>query len=174
MVKSMRPMWKPASPAKVGTKRRVLCLVAGWVTLALYLGVYAPAGLGLAALVGSLDCNHQVQVRSGERGLALVLHHGRNCAGHRHGVIAQALTCFAQPASTTDPDHVIQFGTADTLSPKAQIGLPSFPGSEQSALTLTAVVLVPSADAGRPLARPHAPPGECGAACCLRSTILLI
>src|SRR5664279_3382740 len=88
---SMLPIWRPASPAKAWRKRHALGLVAGWSALALYLAVYAPAGLGLAALVGSFDCNHQVQMGCGERGLTLVLHHGRNCAGHRHGAIARAL-----------------------------------------------------------------------------------
>jgi hypothetical protein len=151
-----------------------LRLLAGWSALALYLAAYAPADLGLAALVGSFDRNHQVQVRCGERGLALVLHHGRDCAGHRHGAIARALTCFAQPASATDPDHVIQFGAADTLSPKAQLALPSLQGSEQSTAVLAPVAPVPSADTAQPFARAHPPPHECGLAHCLRSTVLLI
>jgi hypothetical protein len=170
----MRPMWKPALPAKAGMKCGALRLVAGWSVLVLYMIVYAPAGLGLAALVESFDCNHQAQVGSGERGLALVLHHGRNCAGHRHGTIAQALTCFAQPASATDPDHVIQFCAADTLSPKAQLASPSLQASERPALVLTEVFLVPSADTVQDFARPHPPPGECGPARCLGSTVLLI
>ena len=174
VVKSMRRMRKPAFPAEAGMKWRALGLVAGWSALALYLFVYAPAGLGLAALAGSFDCNHQVQVRSGERGLALVLHHGRDCAGHRHGAIARALTCFAQPAGDADPDHVIQFGAADTLATKAQLALPSLQGLEQPAAALTKVVLVPSAQTAQHSARPHPPPGECEAARCLRATVLLI
>ena len=174
MVESVRPMWKPASPAKAGRGRRALCLVAGWGALALYLAAYAPAGLGLAALVGSFDYNHQVQMRSGERGLALVLHHGRNCAGHRHGVIARALTCLAQPASATDPDHVIQFAAADTLARKGQIASLPLQGLERPFLVLTEVVLVSCADNAPNFARPHPPPGECGLAGCLRTTILLI
>ena len=174
MVRSVRPVRKAASLAKARSKRRLLCLVAGWGVLVLYLAVYAPAGLGLAALVGSFDSSHQVQMSSGERGLALVLHHGRNCAGHRHGVIARALTCFAQPATATDPDHVIQFGDADTLSRKAQIAVPSLEGSESLAPVLTEVVLDSCADNARSLAPPHPPPSECRPVCCLRSTILLI
>jgi hypothetical protein len=113
-------------------------------------------------------------VRSGERGLALVLHHERNCAGHQHGAIARALTCLAQPTSAADPDHVIQFGTADTFSPKTKLALPSLQGSEQPTVVLTQVVLVPSAETAPPFARPHPPFGECGPARCLRSTVLLI
>ena len=174
IVKSVRPVWKQASPAKTGMKRRVLCLVGGWGALVLYLAVHAPAGMGLAALVGSFDSNHQVQMRSGEGGLALVLHHGRNCAGHRHGVIARALACLAQPASATDPDNVIQFAATDTLARKGQIALPPLQGFERPSLVLTEVVLVSCADNAPRFARPHPPPGECGLAGCLRTTILLI
>jgi hypothetical protein len=140
----------------------------------MFLAFYAPTGLGLAALVGSFDCNHQVQVGSGERGLVLVLHHGRNCAGHRHGAIARALACFAQAASATNPDHVIQFGVADNLSPRAQLTSLSLQGSEQPAFGLTEVVLVLSPDTAHHLVRPRPPPGDSGPACCLRSTVLLI
>jgi hypothetical protein len=167
-------MWKPASAEKSGMKRRVLCLVGGWGALVLYLAIYAPAGMGLAALVGSFDSNHQVQMRSVERGLALVLHHGRNCAEHRHGVVARALTCLAQPASATDPDHVIQFAATDTLARTGQIALPPLWGFEGPSLVLTEVVQVSCADNALGFARPRPPPGECGLACCLRTTILLI
>ena len=174
IVKSMRPMWKRASPAEAGMTRCALGSVAGWGALALYLVIYAPAGLGLAALAGSFDCNHRVQVRSGERGSALVLHHGRNCTGHRHGAVARALTFFAQRAGDTDPDHIIQFSTVDALSSKWQLSLPLLQGSEQAVAVLTEVVLGPSADAAQHFALPRPPPGECGAARCLRSTVLLI
>lgn len=162
------------TPAKAGMKRRALRSAAVWGVVALYLVVYAPAGLGLAALAGSLDNSHQVRVRSGERGLALVLHHGHNCAGHRHGAIARALTCFAQPASATDPDHVIQFGAADSLSPKAQLVLPSFQGPEQPAPVLAEPAFVPSAHTAQYYVPPWPPPDETGPACCIRSTVLLL
>jgi hypothetical protein len=174
IVKSMRPMWAPAFPAKAGMKRRALLLIGGWSALALYLVAYAPAGLGLAALAGSFDCNHQVQVRCGERGLALALHHGSNCARHQHGAMARALTCFAQPASATDPDHVIRFGTTDTLSAKAQLAPPPLQRAEQPAPALAEAFLVPSSHEAEGFARPGSPPGECGRARCLRPAVLLI
>jgi len=170
----MRLMWKPDFQAKAGMRHRTFNLVAGWSALAVYLVVYAPIGIGLAAFLGSFDRSHQAQVRSGERGLALVLHHGRKCVEHRHGAVARALTSFAQPASATNPDHVIQFSTTDTLSTKAQLALPPLPGSEQSAAPLTEVVLTPSAHFAQELTRPRPPPGECEPIRCLRSTVLLI
>ena len=174
IVKSMRPISKPDLQAKAWIRRRTLSLVAGWSALAVYLIVYAPVGIGLAALVGSFDRSHQAQVRSGERGLALVLHHGRECAEHRHGAVARVLTSFAQPTSATNPDHVIQFSTADTLSTKAQLALPPLHGSEQPTAALTEVVPVSFAHVAQELTRPRPPPGECGPVRYLRSTVLLI
>jgi len=149
-------------------------LTAGCFVLALYLAACSPAGLGLAALLGSFDPSHQVQVHAGERGLAVVLHHGGNCAGHRHGVVARALTCFAQPASAADPDHVIQFSAADSLSRKAQISLPPLAGSAQPALALVEKNFSVSAPFVARLADPRPPPGGGEALRCLRSTVLLI
>jgi hypothetical protein len=174
-VKSVRPMRGPPYPAKTGRRRSALDLVAGWVALALYLLAYAPAGLGFAALVGAFDCNHQVRVRYGERGMALGLHHGRDCPGHRHGTIARTLTCFAQPSRVTDPDHVIQFAAADLLPPMAQPGPPSFQGPEHPAAAPTEVVFGMAAGTAPRLALPRSPPGECDPVVrCLHSTVLLI
>ena len=173
IVKSMW-MWKPDFQAKAGITRRTLSLVAGWSALAVYLIVYAPVGMGLAAFVGSFDRSHQALVRSGEHGLALVLHHGRECVGHQHGAVARVLTSFAQPASASNPDHVIQLSTADTLSTKAQLAIPPLHGSEQPTVALTEVVPVPSAHIAQELTCPRPPPGECGPVRCLRSTVLLI
>jgi hypothetical protein len=149
-------------------------LVSGWFALALYLTAYSPAGLGMAALAGSFDSSHEVQVRSGEGGLALVLHHGRQCVGHQHGAIARALTCLAQRATNTDPDHVIQFGVADTLSPKAQLVASSIQGFAQPAAALTEVSSVTSTPTEQLSGRPRPPPGKSGTVRFLRSTVLLI
>jgi hypothetical protein len=171
----MRPKRKPTFRAKAGKKQRALLRwVGGWSALALYLLAYAPAGLGLAALVGSFDGSHQVQVISGERGLALVLHHVRNCAGHRHGALARALTCIAQRASATNPDHVLQFSGIDTLSAKSQLVPPPLPGLEPPAIAATEVALGSSDDSAQSFARPRPPPGEGGPIRCLRSTVLLL
>jgi hypothetical protein len=155
-------------------KRPALLVFGAWSVLALYLVAYLPAGLGIAAFVGSFDRNHQVQVRLGERSLALVLHHGRHCVGHRHGVIARALTRFAQPASATDPDHVIQFSAADSLSRKSQIALMPFPNAAQSAAALSEIVFAAPSHTTLRLGQPHPPPDESGLLRCLRSIVLLI
>jgi hypothetical protein len=164
----------PTFAVKARMKGSPLSLVCGWAALAVYLVAYAPVGLGVAALVGSFDRNHQVQVRFGERELALVLHHGLNCAEHRHGAIARALICFAQPSSPTNPDHVIQFSAADTLSSKAQLALPPLQGSEQPPAALTDLVLASSLDAAHYFPPSRPPPGEGGPVRGRLSTVLLI
>jgi len=57
---------------------------------------------------------------------------------------------------------------------KGQIASAPLQGLERPFLVLTEVVLVSCADNAPNFARPHPPPGECGLACCLRTTILLI
>lgn len=174
IVKSAQPIGKPGVPAKAGLKRRAPASAAAWTLLALYLVAYAPAGLGLAALAGSLDRGHQVQFCGGDRGLALVLHHGRNCAVQRHGVIARALVCFAQPASAADPDHILQFAAADTLSPRALLIPPPLPSPAQPAGLPADSGGTPSADARPEMPRPRPPPAQGEPARCLRSIVLLL
>lgn len=122
--------------------------VAGWLGLLSYAGAFTPIGLGMATLAGSLDRNHQIQLCAGEHGTQLVLHHGRSCGSHHHGTLARALITFAQPSNTANPDHVIQFGTTDGLSRKADVTPPQPPGSEQPVLALNST----------PICRPSAAP----------------
>jgi hypothetical protein len=147
-------------------------LSAGWCALLLYAGACSPLGLGLAALAGSLDPNHQLLIGTGERGGRLVLHHGSRCASHHHGLAARALTLFAQPANAANPDHILQFSSADTLKGQSQTSAPQpdsrdvllvFHGGEFLAHTpkvfASGISLPPQVDAAR---------------LCLRSTVLLI
>ena len=67
------------------------------------------------AILGSLDQDHHAWFQPGADGLRLVLHHEGNCAQHEHHGVARALTIFAQPASATDPDHVLQFASGDCV-----------------------------------------------------------
>ncbi|MFO1512651.1 MAG: hypothetical protein U1F83_07025 [Verrucomicrobiota bacterium] len=86
-----------------------LRLLAGWCGLLFYLGAFSPLGVGAVALLGTIDPDHQAVLQPTGDGMRLVLHHQGNCIGHHHRVVAQALTLFAQSASATDPDHVVQF-----------------------------------------------------------------
>ena len=149
-------------------------LTAGWCVLLLFASACSPLGLGLAALAGSLDPNHQLLFGAGEPGMRLVLHHGSRCESHHHGLAARALTIFTQPASAANPDHILQFGSAETLKGPSQTSAPRpgsgyvlqvFHGGEFLAHTPKAFAsgtspgFAPQVDAARR---------------CLRSTVLLI
>jgi len=174
VVKSAFQLLKSARSGRSDFRHLALRLVAGWIALLSYAWCFTPVGLGMAALTGSMDPNHQLRVCAGPWGMNLVLHHGTNCVPHHHGALARALTLFAEPASPTAPDHVIQFGTADGLSRKADITPPQTPKSEPLivALNLTPVCL--------PKEQPpivvsgHPPPSQQEQALCLRSTVLRI
>ena len=146
---------------------------AGWCALLLYAGACAPLGLGLAALAGSLDPNHQLLISAGDSSRRLVLHHGNRSASHHHGFAARVLTLFAQPPNAANPDHVLQFSSADTLKGKGRTLAPqpdsrpvliAFHGNECFADPLK--VLTSSTSLS--------PPGVDAAPLCLRSTVLLI
>jgi len=169
-----RSVSRLAFAAKAAAWSRAFGLAVGWTVLALYLVIYSSAGLGLAALMGSFDEHHQIQVRPGKSGLALVLHHGHSCDGHRHGLIAHTLTWFAQPPSPSDPDHVIQFGAADTSSSNAKLALPSPQGTERPAAVVTAIDWFSFSLIAQRLANSHPPPDRCETVRSLRSTVLLI
>lgn len=174
-MKSCLPSFKAQNLHRtVHQRRRAWCWLTGWLMLALYFLDYSPVGICSAALLGSLDPNHEVGVQAGERGVQLVLHHHHGCIGHHHGVIARTLTLFAQPATPTNPDHVIQFGSGDSFSNQKQIIqsklMPS--GLRPTALQeMTFTLPNPAWSASH---SPRPPPTECGLLVCLRSTVLLI
>lgn len=160
---------------RTGSKRpSARLLVAGWLVLALYFLDYSPVGIAAAALVGSLDPAHEVQVQFGASGLQLVLHHGHGCHGHHHGVIAKTLTIFAQPASTANPDHLLKFGSANFFANTAQVRPSTLSLAELPLPVLDLISLgLPNSS---PVAAesPRPPPGEQGLLACLRSTVFLI
>lgn len=155
-------------------KPGVLCRVAGWLVLALYLLEYSPVGIYAAALGGSFDSSHEVRVHWGEQGLQLVLHHNHGCFGHHHGIVARTLTLFAQPATTANPDHVIQFGSNDGFSSPTQIAPPKFASAGLPLPVLNNSFLVlPSVTLGTSEV-PRPPPALSGLFASLRSTVILI
>jgi hypothetical protein len=149
-------------------------VIAGWCALLLFAGECSPLGLGLSALAGSLDPNHQLLIGSGERGSRLVLHHASRYASHHHGLAARALTLFAEPANAANPDHILQFSCPDTLKSQSQSSAPQpdsryillvSHGGEFSAHTPKVFVwsISPASQSQVDAAR-----------LCLRSTVLLI
>jgi hypothetical protein len=149
-------------------------LTAGWCAVFVYAGACSPLGLGLAALAGSLDPNHQLLIGAGERGSRLVLHHASRGASHHHGLAARALMLFAQPLNTGNPDHILQFSSADTLKGQSKTSAPQ-PDSRVVLLVFHGGEFLahkPKVVASG--ASPGLPPEVDAARLCLRSTVLLI
>ena len=149
-------------------------LTAGWCALLLYAGMCSPLGLGLAALAGSLDPNHELSLGPDEHGVRLVLHHPSRCAPHQHRLAARALTLFAQPANAANPDHILQFSSVDTLKGQSRISA-SQPDSRSVVLVFHGgefLAHTPKAFASG--TSPGFAPQVDAARRCLRSTVLLI
>jgi len=169
-----RTFRKPATASRSASTHSVVQLISGWCALLVWVAVYSPVGLGVAAAVGCLDRDHHLRIHAGEQGLQLVLHHGPNCTAHRHGIVARALTVFAQPASATDPDHVIQFSAADNSSGPTQLTVSRPANSELSGVVVAETFLCCARETRPSLIPTHPPPDERGQLLCLRSTLLLI
>jgi hypothetical protein len=84
------------------------------------------------------------------------------------------LTIFAQPASATDPDHVLQFGKAESYTQKTQIAAPSRAVFEQPDFTLFETPFSAQHEPQPSSLPPPPPPDGGGRLVCLRSTQLLI
>ena len=142
--------------------------------LLLYLVAFSPVGMAALALLGTLDPDHQALFKPSTDGLSLVLHHGPKCAAHQHGAIARTLTIFSEPASPTDPDHVVSFGNGESLWRNSQ---PIVSADNSLACVLSvpmeSTLRVPT-ETKAPLPPPDPPDGWQGNLRCLRSTILLI
>lgn len=154
--------------------RLLLRSLAGWCGLWLYVGALSPAGFTLTACLAELDPDHHIQFQPGEQGLRLVLHHEGDCAGHRHGAVARVLTAFAQPASNTDPDHVLKFSATTGVTRGSQLLLPVANSSEPTAIVFAAPV---SPDVLSPIhfiPPPRPPPDTFENLLCLSSTVILI
>jgi len=154
--------------------RKLLRPFAGWLALLLYVAVASPVGLAMTAAFAVLDRNHQVVVSAGTGDLRVVLHHVARNSLHHHGLVAQALTLFAQPPTESDPDHVLRFSAPTAAS---ECSPPQFAAAETDSpadffhpptITWTRrgdfLAAVPT----------HAPPDDTGPLACLRSTVLLI
>ncbi len=159
---------------KHNSVRMLLRLTAGWCALLVYVATACPLGLSLATLMSSLDSSHQVLVAAGEHGGRLVLHHEPAGDSHQHGAVARTLTFFAQAPGTGDPDHVLQFASADSLTAKDDSSKLKHLAGIATISAGFATTPVPA----RPLCLPrhclHPPLDERGALRCSRTTNLLI
>ena len=106
--------------------------------------------------------------------MRLVLHHEGKCSEHYHGAVAKALALFAQPASETDPDHVVQFAGSDGFWRDTQLIVVSGNSSDQPAIL--PIENLPSFEIQllALLPPPAPPPDTVGNLLSLRSTVLLI
>ncbi len=151
-----------------------LRLLAGWCGLLLYVGVFSPVGMGVVALLGTMDPDHHAFLQPGPGGMQLVLHHDAKCSGHQHHGVARALTFFSQPAGATDPDHVVQFAAgAGIWCDNQQIVSKEIVGEQTEFVHVESV----SFAAHQPtyfLPPPGPPPGTVAGLLNLRSTVLLI
>jgi hypothetical protein len=90
-----------------------------------------PAAPALAAFVALADGGHRVVIEETARGIRVVLgHDGAHSPGHRHGLVARALTLVAERPAGPRPDHVLQFSSApasDRNRAAALTGAPDLP-----------------------------------------------
>jgi hypothetical protein len=94
--------------------RRIAGLGGVNCLLLLYLITATPLAPVAVALLAEMDRSHEVTLQNTAQGLQIVLKHGcLKSLAHRHGMVAQALTFFAQRPSTLQSDHVIQFSFTD-------------------------------------------------------------
>lgn len=152
----------------------VLRRLAGWGALLLYVAAFSPLGVGLTTALGLLDRDHQVNLQSTESGLRVVLHHPQKCVAHHHGVLARALTLFAQPVNPTQPDHVLQFGSADNVSGARQIKATTNSRTDSSPVGPPALIGCRLFQPPTAIIPSCAPPDKPGSLLFLRSTVLLI
>jgi len=106
--------------------------------------------------------------------MRLVLHHDGNCSGHRHGTVARALTMFAQPASSTNPDHVLQFSSATGFPHDSQLVVPTASQLEPTPVSFADPFSFTAAKPIQFRLSPPPPPGDDGTVLLLCSTVLLI
>lgn len=155
-------------------KQRLIRLLAGWCGLLLYVAVFTPMGMSGLALLGMIDPDHHVVLSPSADGLRLVLHHEGNCAKHQHRLVARTLTLFAQPAHNADPDHVLQFSSAPSLTRDAQ-ALVSAPNQAAPIGLVAGVLVVSDADRWVEFIPPPRPPPDIGGNLLnVRSTVFLI
>lgn len=156
--------------------RQTSSLVGGCCLLFLYFVAATPLAPVLITLMAGLDRSHHVAIQQTTQGLQVILRHGcRNSPSHHHGMVARALTVFAQRTTAQQSDHVIQFGALDIAqqAPALEIGpasnLPDPDGNVAgySVFHAAAVTLQVAAS-------PRSPPVPTGLLFAVRSTVLLI
>jgi hypothetical protein len=148
--------------------------VAAAFGLLFYLVALSPIGMATVALLGALDSDHQALFKPSVDGLSLVLHHPAKCVPHQHHAIARTLTLFSQPASPTNPDHVVRFASSERLLRDSQPIIFAENSLQWDQFVPAEPVLTVSAETKPPLPMPDPPDGTIGNLRSLPSTVLLI
>ena len=83
------------------------------VCLAAYVGVATSLLPAVVALVAWADGDHRVMMASGENGVSIVLRHdgpgSRTDPAQAHCPVSRTLMLLAEPPTSADPDHVLNF-----------------------------------------------------------------
>ena len=163
----------PSTPARLFRVGRLVVRIG---LLSLYLVTATPLAPALTALLALADGAHQVALQQSAGGVQVVLHH--ECvrsAAHRHGMVARTLTLFAQRTAGAQLDHVIQFGSANFMSPAPMVAVA--PSTQMPALDAfpSGLCRLEAPSLGLFLATcPRPPPAASGLLRSVRSTVLLL
>ena len=108
------------------------------VCLAAYVGVATSLLPAFVALVAWADGDHRVMMVAGETGVSIVLRHGgsgsRTDPAHEHCPVSRTLMLLAEPPTTADPDHVLNFSACHP-STLCAASMPTSAGAAQPATT---------------------------------------
>lgn len=144
--------------------------------LLLYLVTATPIAPLTVALLARLDRDHHVALQHSAQGLQVALQHGcLDSPAHRHGLVAQALTVFAQRTASPQSDHIIQFASADVVQQTPALSIESACDSPAPNEDRVADFLfhLPDVTLGC-AAFPRPPPVPSGLLLTIRSTVFLI
>jgi hypothetical protein len=144
--------------------------------LLLYLFTATPLAPVMFSLLAEADRSHHVAIQQTSQGLQVVLRHDRSgSASHRHGMVARALTVFAQRTAGAQSDHVIQFGSTDTVRRAPAVVAESAPEPSVSDTDVACEFLAHSFDGTfEAAAIPRPPPVRHGLLLTVLSVVLLI
>ena len=156
--------------------RRFPGLPAGGCLLLLYLFGGTPLAPVVFSVFAGIDRSHHVAIRRTGSGIQILLRHDQaDSPSHRHGMIARALTVFAQRTPGPPADHVIPFGFTDIvqqtpalqIEPASNLPDPTGVASNDSVFSLADQTFAPAT-------APRPPPATLGHILLVRSTVLLI
>ena len=159
----------------VSRTRQTSGLVSGSCLLLLYLVTATPLAPVAIALLAGMDRSHHVALRQTTQGRQVVLRHDcPTSPSPRHGMLARALTVFAQEAAAPQSDHVIQVGAMDTAQQAPALEIEPASNSDPDASIEGDSELHAPGMTFEIAAFPRPPPVPSGLLLTIRSTVFLI